>query len=157
MKFSTLICCLLLIVSLSCEETHTKEHSFPATRIAAHTASPKVVPAAIFTSNSPPVDPNALDPSDPNVAAVTLTEQTTGRPTTSPLYIHTTRGIINWTPAKGDAGVYRVRITASDGELSDYEDITITVTESNDPPVIFAKIERSRNGVPSAKPILLRQ
>jgi hypothetical protein len=41
----------------------------------------------------------------------------------------TVTGIFSWTPRYDQAGVYVVRFEVSDGELSDFEDVTITVIQ----------------------------
>ncbi len=47
-------------------------------------------------------------------------------------------GAFSWTPADGQAGTYVVTFEATDGFLSDSEDVTITVNEVNHAPVITA-------------------
>lgn len=37
-------------------------------------------------------------------------------------------GVFSWTPTHAQIGVWVIRFTVSDGQLSDYEDVTITVT-----------------------------
>ncbi|NOQ56123.1 MAG: hypothetical protein GQ477_04960, partial [Nanohaloarchaea archaeon] len=44
----------------------------------------------------------------------------------------------NWVTDYDDAGVYIVRVTASDSEMIDYQDITVTVTNKNRAPVASA-------------------
>jgi hypothetical protein len=45
--------------------------------------------------------------------------------------------IFSWTPTHGQAGTYPdVHFEVSDGELTDWEDITITVNNTNRPPVL---------------------
>lgn len=45
------------------------------------------------------------------------------------------------TPREGQDGVYTVTVTVSDGELSDFETFTITVSAVNDPPVVAAALQ----------------
>lgn len=45
-------------------------------------------------------------------------------------------GAFSWTPADGQAGTYVITFEATDGFLSDSEDVTITVNEVNHVPVI---------------------
>ena len=48
-------------------------------------------------------------------------------------------GVFSWTPGLAQAGSYPgVRFTVTDGNLSDSEDIAITVTNTNTPPVLAA-------------------
>ncbi|MDO8748652.1 MAG: putative Ig domain-containing protein [Candidatus Omnitrophota bacterium] len=48
-------------------------------------------------------------------------------------------GVFSWTPGLSQAGSYpAVRFTVTDGNLTDSEDITITVTNTNTPPVLAA-------------------
>lgn len=49
----------------------------------------------------------------------------------------------SWTPDYGQAGTYPVTFTASDGQGSDSEQITITVRHVNRPPVLAAVSDRS--------------
>ena len=145
-----IVLCLLATMLFSCakKETTATVYTIPtAFGTGQYSSLPELIPAALLTDQSPMPDPKEIiDPTDPNVTSVILTEQTTGRPATEPLLIHTKSGLVNWTPAIGDAGIYKVRLIVSDGELEDYEDITITVIESNKPPYIFAKIDRKDVG-----------
>ena len=43
--------------------------------------------------------------------------------------------ILTWTPGFADAGTYEVRLDATDGNLTSGEDVTITVTNVNQPPL----------------------
>ncbi|MGB7323492.1 MAG: putative Ig domain-containing protein, partial [Rubripirellula sp.] len=45
-------------------------------------------------------------------------------------------GELTWTPSSTQAGTYRIRITASDGAGSRSDDVVITVTNTNQPPVL---------------------
>ena len=45
-------------------------------------------------------------------------------------------GTFSWTPDFDAAGAYPVTFTASDGSLTDFEAITITVNNVNRPPVL---------------------
>jgi PKD repeat protein len=47
-------------------------------------------------------------------------------------------GTFTWTPEYDQAGSYQVNFTVSDGLLTDFEEITITVTDFNRPPVLDA-------------------
>ncbi|MEK6567159.1 MAG: putative Ig domain-containing protein, partial [Candidatus Omnitrophota bacterium] len=50
---------------------------------------------------------------------------------------NTSTGVFSWTPGLAQAGSYPgVRFTVTDGNLSDSEDIAITVTNTNTPPVL---------------------
>ncbi|MDD5702884.1 MAG: putative Ig domain-containing protein [Dehalococcoidales bacterium] len=42
-------------------------------------------------------------------------------------------GAFSWIPNYAQAGVYNIRFTVTDGELTDYEDITITVNRHEPP------------------------
>jgi len=44
----------------------------------------------------------------------------------------------SWVPQSTQAGSHTVKFTASDGKLTDYENVTITVTGANQPPVMAA-------------------
>jgi hypothetical protein len=53
--------------------------------------------------------------------------------------ITTTSGIqVKWTPGFSDAGVYPIRLIVDDGLLTAYQDITITIANTNRPPVLNA-------------------
>jgi PKD repeat protein len=47
-----------------------------------------------------------------------------------------TSGAFNWTPARGQAGVYILTFEVSDGYLTDSENVTVTVNRLNNPPLI---------------------
>ena len=47
-------------------------------------------------------------------------------------------GTFNWTPTFDDAGVYTAQIVADDGTDTTYEDVTVTVTDVPQPPVLDA-------------------
>mgnify|MGYP002478788459 CR=1 FL=1 len=47
-----------------------------------------------------------------------------------------TSGAFAWTPAVGQAGVYTITFKVSDGYLTDFENVTVTVNKLNNPPVI---------------------
>ncbi|MFA6216025.1 MAG: putative Ig domain-containing protein, partial [Candidatus Omnitrophota bacterium] len=52
---------------------------------------------------------------------------------------NTSTGVFSWTPSVSQSGMYAgVRFTSSDGTLTDFEDITITVTNANQAPVLAA-------------------
>jgi hypothetical protein len=54
--------------------------------------------------------------------------------------------VFSWTPAAGEAGVYTVHFEVSDGELTDSEDISITVqSRGNDPPWLYPIGNKSVN------------
>jgi hypothetical protein len=73
--------------------------------------------------------------SDSDLPAQTLTFSLgSGAPSGSSI---TSAGAFSWTPTEAQGpGNYVVRIIVSDGSLTDYEDITITVNEVNLPPVL---------------------
>lgn len=43
-----------------------------------------------------------------------------------------TTGVFSWTPTHDQTGIWVIRFTVSDGELTDSEDVTITVYDKND-------------------------
>ena len=45
--------------------------------------------------------------------------------------INSSTGAFTWTPGFSDAGTYKLKVVASDGSLSDDEQITITVNNVN--------------------------
>jgi hypothetical protein len=47
----------------------------------------------------------------------------------------TSTGVFNWTPTYGQAGVYPLRLGVTNGTQSTLEDMTVTVTKTNRPPV----------------------
>jgi subtilisin family serine protease len=52
----------------------------------------------------------------------------------------TSAGVFSWTPTEADGpGVYCARVVVSDGALTDFEDVQITVTEVNVAPVFALK------------------
>ena len=55
-----------------------------------------------------------------------------------------------WTPTFAQAGAYEVTFTATDGELSDSEAITLTVTDTNRPPVATDATVTTTAGKPVA-------
>ncbi len=69
-------------------------------------------------------DVNATDP-DEDVLTYTLTE----KPLNMTIVANT--GVISWTPT--DAGLFRVGVMVSDGELSDTQSFSITVAKADDP------------------------
>ena len=70
---------------------------------------------------TPPFDPSAL--------RLTLTNIETGKPSINPATFNRQTCEFNWTPAKGDAGTYRVKVTAvKDGQHQE-EIITVVVKE----------------------------
>ena len=69
--------------------------------------------------------------SDPESDPLTLSQ--TGLPVGATFDANT--GHFSWTPGASDAGSYPMSFSASDGLLSDSENITITVTAGNNPPV----------------------
>jgi surface protein len=44
--------------------------------------------------------------------------------------------VANWTPTQSQVGIYEIKISATDGTLSDYKVFTITVSSSNRAPVL---------------------
>lgn len=67
---------------------------------------------------------------------------TMGHVSPSPFYFHTKEGKGSWTPLNGDAGVYQVKFSATDGVNIQDEVVTITVNEVNYPPYIIAKFTK---------------
>jgi len=92
-----------------------------------------------------PIGPKSIDElatlsftataSDSDLPVQTLTFSLgSGAPSGSSI---TSGGVFTWTPTEAQGpGSYVVRIIVSDGSLTDYEDITITVYEVNLPPVL---------------------
>jgi hypothetical protein len=79
----------------------------------------------------------AVTASDPDGTTPTLT--TTPLPTGASFTDNGNgTGTFNWTPTFDQAESYPVTFTASDGSLTDTEDITITVNNVNRPPVLAA-------------------
>ena len=72
--------------------------------------------------------------SDPDSEA--LTYSASGLPTGATFNPSTKT--FTWTPGTTQSGNYLVNFTVSDGSLTDSEDVTITVTSVNSPPVITA-------------------
>jgi hypothetical protein len=74
--------------------------------------------------------------SDPDIPAQTLTFSLgSGAPTGAS--INPTTGVFTWTPTEAQGpGVYTIRVIVSDGSLTDYEDISVTVNEVNVAPVL---------------------
>jgi len=72
---------------------------------------------------------------DPDVPPQTLTFSLgPGAPAGASI---TSAGVFTWTPTEAQGpSSYAVRIIVSDGSLTDYEDITVTVNEVNLPPVL---------------------
>ena len=96
------------------------------------------------------VPPFPID--DPNTSSIYPTSDT-GHTSTSPFYIHNYGRVEDtnqhtalcwWRPVEGDAGIYNIKITASDGQLKDSQVVKITVLEGNKPPIIFAKYEKGK-------------
>ena len=52
--------------------------------------------------------------------------------------IGSSSGDFSWTPDFTQAGTYRFKVVASDGSLSDSKEVTITVNEVNQAPVLAA-------------------
>ena len=52
--------------------------------------------------------------------------------------INSSTGAFRWTPGFSDAGTYKLKVVASDGSLSDDEQITITVNNVNRAPELAA-------------------
>ncbi|TWU27019.1 putative Ig domain protein [Novipirellula galeiformis] len=50
----------------------------------------------------------------------------------------TTGGEFSWTPSEDQQGVFTFNVVVSDGQANDYETITWTIAEVNDPPVLDA-------------------
>ena len=63
-----------------------------------------------------------------------LTYSATGLPAGASF--NTATGEFSWTPADGEAGNYVVTFEVTDGYISDLEDVTITVNDANNAPVI---------------------
>jgi hypothetical protein len=119
---------------------------------AAATNSPTVtVNLHLAAANQPPVlnsignrvvDENSLlqftvTATDPESAVPILT--TSALPGTAAFVDnHNGTGTFTWTPNFNNAGAYPVTFTASDGSLTDFETITITVNNVNRPPVLAA-------------------
>lgn len=77
---------------------------------------------------------------DPDIgAALSYTAATspTGSLPSGASFNATTR-TFNWTPGFTQSGTYTLRFTVTDGALSDYEDVTVTVNNVNRPPVLAA-------------------
>ncbi|MBX7131623.1 MAG: tandem-95 repeat protein [Fimbriimonadaceae bacterium] len=77
---------------------------------------------------------------DPDLPAQSLTFSLVGAPTG--VAIHPTSGVFNWTPTEAQgpgAFTFKVRVTDSGSpSLFDEEEITVTVNEVNEPPVLNA-------------------
>jgi methyl coenzyme M reductase subunit C len=74
--------------------------------------------------------------SDPDIPAQTLTFSL-GSGAPAGASINPTTGVFTWTPTEAQGpGVYTIRIIVSDGSLTDYEDISVTVNEVNVAPVL---------------------
>jgi methyl coenzyme M reductase subunit C len=73
--------------------------------------------------------------SDPDIPAQSLIFSLgSGAPSGASI---TSGGAFSWTPTEAQGpGVYTVRVIVSDGIAQDYEDITVTVNEVNQPPVL---------------------
>ncbi|MCF7872447.1 tandem-95 repeat protein [Candidatus Woesearchaeota archaeon] len=71
---------------------------------------------------------------DGDIITYSLTNEPAG------MTINTTSGLITWTPNNAQAlaqdGIYAVSVTASDSQLTDTKNFTITVTQVNDAPTI---------------------
>lgn len=152
-----LLATLMMMIVASCESRDNPSNTGKY-HLKTMPQSPMVTASIYKTLSNSDTDGEVelLDPDDPNVGSAWLTEITTGRQASTPLYFHTKKGSIQWTPGIGDAGVYGVRVTVSDGQLTDSADFTITVNKINKPPYIFAKAERINNGLQSKSPILRR-
>jgi hypothetical protein len=74
--------------------------------------------------------------SDPDIPIQTLTFSL-GSGAPAGASINPTTGVFSWTPIEAQGpGVYNIRIIVSDGSLTDYEDIAVTVNEVNVAPVL---------------------
>jgi hypothetical protein len=74
--------------------------------------------------------------SDPDIPIQTLTFSL-GSGAPAGASINPTTGVFSWTPTEAQGpGVYTIRIIVSDGSLTDYEDIAVTVNEVNVAPVL---------------------
>ncbi len=54
-----------------------------------------------------------------------------------------TQGVFSWTPSLDQAGTYFIPLTVSDGSLQDMEGVAITVTNTNQAPVLHAVGEKT--------------
>ena len=71
-----------------------------------------------------------LNASDPDGDPLTYNYTSTISPNSTNISLNSTTGLFIWTPNYADAGVYFVSFEVSDGQLSDFEGIMITVLES---------------------------
>ena len=76
---------------------------------------------AYFSTYTPPVDSS--------IQQLTLTNIETGQLSQSTATFDTQSKEFNWTPAEGDAGTYRVRVNAANGDQHQEEVFTIVVNE----------------------------
>ena len=156
MKKLLLTCIVIFIAGSSCAKRSVNvqygedEYSLKTTSEFAYLndANLKEAGFRLISDTVPPFPIN-----DPNTTSFYPVSDS-GRVVANPFYIHNFgkvegsdtqhKALAWWRPIKGDAGVYRIRITASDGELSDSKEFTVTVLEANKPPAIFAKYERKK-------------
>jgi len=74
--------------------------------------------------------------SDPDIPAQTLTFSL-GPGAPAGASINAMTGVFTWTPTEAQGpGVYTIRVIVSDGNLTDYEDVSVTVNEVNVAPVL---------------------
>ena len=78
--------------------------------------------ALIFTTGASDVDGDSLTYTATNLPAGAS--------------FNTATGAFSWTPVDGEAGTYVVTFEVTDGYISDSEDVTITVNDGNNVPVI---------------------
>ena len=71
-----------------------------------------------------------LNASDPDNDTLNYSYTSTISPNSTNISLNSTTGLFIWTPNYADAGVYFVSFEVSDGQLSDFEGIMITVLES---------------------------
>jgi len=73
---------------------------------------------------------------DPNGQPVTYSLQAVSGSLPAGISFNTTTGAFSWTPSYTQSGSYELLFTATDGELTDAEQITVTVVNINTPPVL---------------------
>jgi hypothetical protein len=66
---------------------------------------------------------------DSSIQRLTLTNTETDQPSKSTATFNQQTKEFNWTPAEGDAGTYRVKVTAANNDQRQEEIITIVVNE----------------------------
>ena len=109
-----------------------------------------------FVANEPPVlssignkiidqgDRLKITPSATDPDGDSLTYSLTGKP--SGAIFSTSSGIFNWTPGSSQVGTHYITITVSDGTLSDFERIRITVTAQEGPEIDNIRNKRLAEG-----------